>query len=81
MANYTLRFYDTSERNEIESSHTELNKIEIGINASEIGEQQNAGLIYLDISTAIKFSKELRRQIALAKENIESKKDNSDGEF
>lgn len=77
MAHYAFRFYDPSERNEIETSFTELQKIEIGINASEIGENHNSALIYLDISTAIKFSKELRRQIALAKEYIEneSKKD------
>lgn len=69
MANYTLRFFDKSEINEIETFATELSKIHIGINSDEIGNQNNSGMIYLDISTAIKFSKELRRQIAIAKGN------------
>lgn len=69
MANYTLRFFDKAENNEIETFSTELSKIHIGINSDEIGNQNNSGIIYLDISTAIKFSKELRRQIAIAKGN------------
>lgn len=72
MANYTLRIFDSSERNEIAVYCTELSKIEITINQGLIGEQHNAGLIYLDVSTAIKLSKELKRQIALAKEQIEN---------
>lgn len=76
MANYTLRFFDKAEKNEIETLSTELSKIQIGINSDEIGENHNAGVIYLDISTAIKFSKELRRQIAIAKSNIVNTENN-----
>lgn len=72
MANYTLRIFDAGDRNEIQVLCTELSKIEICINQGLIGEQENAGLIYLDVSTAIKLSKELKRQIALAKEQIEN---------
>lgn len=67
MANYTLRFFDKSENNQIETFATELSKIHIGINTDEIGNNINSGMIYLDVSTAIKFSKELRRQIAILK--------------
>ena len=73
MANYTLRIFDSGDRNEIQVCYTELSKIQIGINQDDIGcESGNAALIYLDVSTAIKLSKELKRQIALAKEQIES---------
>lgn len=68
MANYTVNVYDSLNHNEICVDFTPLSKIEISINGDRIGEIQNAGSIYLDISSAIKFSKELRRQIALAKE-------------
>lgn len=74
MANYTVRIYDTGARNEIQVSYTHLSKIEIGINQDEIGENTNSALIYLDVSSAIKLSKELKRQIALAKEQIEDEK-------
>jgi len=74
MANYTLRIFDSGDRNEIQVCCTELSKIEISINQGLIGEEENAGFIYLDISSAIKLSKELRRQIALAKEQIENEK-------
>lgn len=72
MANYTLRIFDSGDRNEIQVCCTELSKIQIGINQDDIGESLNAALIYLDVSTAIKLSKELKRQIALAKEQIEN---------
>ena len=72
MANYTLRIFDSGDRNEIQVSYTHLSKIGIGINKDEIGEGHNSALIYLDVSTAIKLSKELKRQIALAKEQIEN---------
>lgn len=75
MANYTLRIFDTGDRNEIQVCYTELSKIQIGINQDDIGgESGNAALIYLDVSTAIKLSKELKRQIALAKQQIEDEK-------
>ena len=78
MANYTLRIFDSGDRNEIQVCYTELSKIQIGINHDEIGEGGNAALIYLDIDSAIKLSKELKRQISLAKDQIE---DESNSDF
>lgn len=79
MANYTVSVYDSTNYNEICADFTPLSKIEISINGDRIGEIQNAAIICLDISSAIKFSKELRRQIALAKEQFETNKSGDDG--
>ena len=68
MANYQLLFLDKKEENDIQSFATDLGKIYIAINNDEIGFRDNSATICIDISTAIKFSKELRRQIAIAKE-------------
>ena len=79
MANYTVSVYDSSNQNEISVDSTPLSKIEISINGDKIGEIQNSGLIYLDVSSAIKFSKELRRQIAIAKSQVELENSDHDG--
>ena len=72
MANYQLMFLDEKEQNDIQSFATDLFKIYIAINNDEIGFRDNAASICIDISTAIKFSKELRRQISIAKEKMEN---------
>jgi hypothetical protein len=80
MANYAVRIFDPAGRNEIQVSYTYLSKIGIGINQDEIGEGHNSALIYLDLSSAIKLSKELKRQIALVKDSVEYQKDQKDGQ-
>ena len=70
MANYQLLFLDKKEENDIQSFATDFGKIYIAINNDEIGFRDNSAAICIDISTAIKFSKELRRQIAIAKEKF-----------
>ena len=72
MANYQLMFFDKREQNDIQSFATDLFKIYIAINNDEIGSRDNAACICIDISTAIKFSKELRRQISIAKGKMEN---------
>lgn len=78
MANYTVSVYDAKHENEICVDFTPNSKISISINGDSTGLNPNSGLILLDISSAIKFSKELRRQIANAKE-LSDLKSNSNG--
>lgn len=68
MANFKLLFLDETDNNDIQVFNTSLNKIYIAINNDDIGDNKtNCACIALDVQTAVKFSKELRRQIAEAK--------------
>lgn len=72
MANLKLLFYDTESENEIQLYANTENEIFIAINKELTNVYDiNTAYISLDIDTAIKLSKELRRQIAIAKFNKE----------
>lgn len=70
MANVKLSFLDENCENELQVFCNTLDKIYLAINREEIGHDINSGFIVFDVETAVKFSKELRRQIAIAKERI-----------
>ena len=73
MANLKLLFYDTESENEIQLYANTENEIFIVINKELTNVYDiNTAYISLDIDTAIKLSKELRRQIAIAKFNKEN---------
>lgn len=73
MANLKLLFYDTESENEIQLYANTENEIFIAINKELTNVYDiNTAYISLDIDTAIKLSKELRRQIAIAKFNKEN---------
>lgn len=73
MANLKLLFYDTDSENEIQLYANTENEIFIAINKELTNVYDiNTAYISLDIDTAIKLSKELRRQIAIAKSNKEN---------
>ena len=72
MANLKLLFYDTESENEIQLYANTENEIFIAINKELTNVYDiNTAYISFDIDTAIKLSKELRRQIAIAKFNKE----------
>ena len=71
MANVKLAFLDPENENELQVYCNQFDEIFIGINKNDIG-QFNSAFITLDIETAVKMAKELRRQIAIAKSNIQS---------
>ena len=71
MAKVKLSFICTDNENELQVFCNTENQIFIAINRDDIG-ALNSGFMVLDIDTAVKFSKELRRQIANAKFNVEN---------
>lgn len=80
MANFKLCFLDEKSENDIQVFCNIENQIFLSINDDEIGSPyMNSAFITLDIDTAIKFSKELRRHIAIAKSNVELEKEQSNG--
>lgn len=70
MANFKLAFLDEDCESQLQVFCNTEDRIYISINEEYIGHVPNAGFITFDVDTAIKFSKELRRQIAIAKERI-----------
>ena len=80
MANFKLCFLDEKSEDEIQVFCNTENKIFLSINDDELGSPYvNSAFITLDIDTAIKFSKELRRHIAIAKSNVEFEKEQANG--
>ena len=78
MVNVKLSFIDKEQENELQVYCNTENEIFIGINYENFGEL-NSGIIAIDIDTAIKFSKEIRKQIAIAKDNIQYQKEQENG--
>ena len=78
MAKVKLSFICTDNENELQVFCNTENQIFIGINYENFGEL-NSGIIAIDIDTAIKFSKEIRKQIAIAKDNIQYQKEQENG--
>ena len=77
MANVKISFLDFQDESEIQVYNNQDDEIYIAINPSDFGHSYNAAWISLDVDTAVKFAKELRRQIAISKHNI-SYKSNED---
>lgn len=75
MVNVKLSFTDKEQENELQVYCNTNNEIFLGINFEDFG-NLNTAIIALNIDTAIKFSKELRKQIAIAKELILNSEDN-----
>lgn len=71
MGNIRLSFYDENE-NKIEVKNTDFKEITIKINDGDVG-NFNCAEIQLDVDTAVRFSKELRKQIGEAKEVLSNK--------
>lgn len=77
MANVKLSFLDPKRDNSIMVIANQFNEIYLGINEDGY-DGINEAWIVLDIETAIKFSKELRKQIAIAKSNQEEENERLD---
>ena len=77
MANVKLSFLDPKRDNSIMVIANKFNEIYLGINEDGY-DGINEAWIVLDIETAIKFSKELRKQIAIAKSNQEEENERLD---
>lgn len=69
MANYTIKFYDSTDGTTIETFSNSGGEISVFMNY-----EGNEMSISLDISTAIKFAKTLRTEINKAKE-LENERD------
>lgn len=74
MVHVKLLFYDPDVEDKIQVFANAHNKIYIGINSEMNGPYENSACITLDVETAVKFAKELRRSIALIKEDIKDQK-------
>ena len=74
MGNIRLSFYDENE-NCLKVQNTDFNVITIQINDGDVG-NRNCAEISIDVCTAVKFCKELRKQIGEAKENIQKMENN-----
>lgn len=70
MANIKLSFFDPESENKIETFVNTRERIFIGINHNSNSEY-NSACMELDVETAVRLSRELRRQIALLKEQKE----------
>ena len=77
MSNIRMSFYDENE-NYLKVQNTDLNEICISINGNALG-SVDAAEIFISTDTAIKFCKELRKEISKSKggsDKIENKQAN-----
>ena len=79
MANIKLSFLNEKHDDDIVVFCNASDDIYISINDDDIGSPYNSAFIALDVETAVKFAKELRRQIAIAKDNIQYQKEQENG--
>ena len=71
MSNIRMSFYDENE-NYLKVQNTDLNEICISINENSLGDV-DAAQIFISTDTAIKFCKELRKEISKSKGISKSK--------
>lgn len=70
MANVKLSFYDPQSMNDLQVTVSDnIDGIKFFLREGNPGGEEVNSMIVLDVDTAVKFSKELRRQIAMVKDN------------
>ena len=72
MANIKILFYDPQNVNTIQVTTGNRGGIKFFIKEGNPGGKEVHSMIVLDIETAVRFSRELRRQIALLKDDLKS---------
>ena len=79
MSNIRMSFYDENE-NYLKVQNTDLNEICISINENSLG-SVHAAEIFISTDTAIKFCKELRKEISKSKGLIDLKNESDNGKY
>ena len=79
MSNIRMSFYDENE-NYLKVKNTDLNEICISINENALGDAY-AAQIFISTDTAIKFCKELRKEISKSKDLIDLKNESDNGKY
>ena len=79
MSNIRMSFYDENE-NYLKVQNTDLNEICISINGDSLG-FAHAAEILISTDTAIKFCKELRKEISKSKDLIDLKNESDNGKY
>ena len=79
MSNIRMSFYDENE-NCLKVKNTDLNEICISINENALGDAY-AAQIFISTDTAIKFCKELRKEISKSKGSIDLKNESDNGKY
>ena len=79
MSNIRMSFYDENE-NYLKVKNTDLNEICISINEDCLG-SAHAAEIFISTDTAIKFCKELRKEISKSKDLIDLKNESDNGKY
>ena len=79
MSNIRMSFYDENE-NYLKVKNTDLNEICISINENSLG-FVDAAQIFISTDTAIKFCKELRKEISKSKGLIDLKNESDNGKY
>lgn len=72
MANVKIVFVNPETKDELRTFVNTSNRVYIGVNSDIHQGEFNSGYIELDVETAVRFSRELRRQIALLKEYLKN---------
>ena len=79
MSDIRMSFYDENE-NYLKVQNTDLNEICISINENALGDAY-AAQIFISTDTAIKFCKELRKEISKSKDLIDLKNESDNGKY